>query len=438
MANIIPDEIRNIDEVGLNEQVQTIYEYIKYMREMLEFWSSNVNRGTGLAAEGISDRITKTVKKDVDGQIKILASDFRVTEEEVSSIMSEIWPGGDTHYDSRITQNASQIATAINAIWPNGTESSSQFTQLSNQIATKVSQTTYDSLAGRVTTAESNITQNANNISSKVSTTDYTGARIASLINQSASSVTIAAAHINLNGVVTANNYFKINTDGSMECKKATITGGSVDLPSTDESSSLLRVIYEDSGGTSGVNRRVSAVRPYMFQQLSYGNRIRCQMGSGRVDFIDTEYSSSIAKAQFGLGNVDTSGNSYGTFRLSNASGTSRISGLGSTGALTCVSLTQTSDRNQKRDIEKIDTAKAADLIYNLNPVSFKFIDTDSAVHHGLIAQEVEEFADWDVVSENEGMKTLNYIELIPDMIATIQSLNERIKSLESIIRGRE
>lgn len=60
-------------------------------------------------------------------------------------------------------------------------------------------------------------------IESKVSSTDYDGRTIASLINQSAESVTIDASHINLNGVVTANENFKINDDGSFEANKGTI-----------------------------------------------------------------------------------------------------------------------------------------------------------------------------------------------------------------------
>lgn len=104
------------------------------------------------------------------------------------------------------------------------------------------------SLATRMKTAQSSITQNANNIALKVSTTDYTGATIATLINQSADTVTIKAPHIelsgtdiagrindsqvridadriNLNGAVTANNYFKINTNGSIQATGGTIGG---------------------------------------------------------------------------------------------------------------------------------------------------------------------------------------------------------------------
>lgn len=64
----------------------------------------------------------------------------------------------------------------------------------------------------------SRITQTEISISSKVSKGD-----IASSINQTAQSVKINASKIDFNGLVTANTYFKINTDGSFAAKKGTI-----------------------------------------------------------------------------------------------------------------------------------------------------------------------------------------------------------------------
>lgn len=64
----------------------------------------------------------------------------------------------------------------------------------------------------------SRITQTETSISSKVSKGD-----IASSINQTAQSVKINASKINFNGLVTANTYFEINTDGSFAAKKGTI-----------------------------------------------------------------------------------------------------------------------------------------------------------------------------------------------------------------------
>lgn len=48
---------------------------------------------------------------------------------------------------------------------------------------------------------------------------------VISTINQSSEAVSISASKINLNGVVTANNNFKIDTNGKMTCVNATVSG---------------------------------------------------------------------------------------------------------------------------------------------------------------------------------------------------------------------
>ena len=69
----------------------------------------------------------------------------------------------------------------------------------------------------------SSITQTANSISSKVSK-----GSIISEINQSSESVTIKASKINFNGLVTANSYFQILTNGSMKATSGTIGGWTI------------------------------------------------------------------------------------------------------------------------------------------------------------------------------------------------------------------
>lgn len=69
-------------------------------------------------------------------------------------------------------------------------------------------------------TLSSRITQTETEIESKVS-----AGEIASSINQTAQSVKINASKIDFNGIVTANSYFKILTDGSMECISGKIGG---------------------------------------------------------------------------------------------------------------------------------------------------------------------------------------------------------------------
>jgi hypothetical protein len=73
--------------------------------------------------------------------------------------------------------------------------------------------------------ANSKITQNADAIDLKVSTSDFNGDNLVSLINLSSEGVTIKANKIKLEGLVSANENFKILTDGSIEAKNANLSG---------------------------------------------------------------------------------------------------------------------------------------------------------------------------------------------------------------------
>lgn len=89
----------------------------------------------------------------------------------------------------------------------------SRITVAENSITSEVSRA-----KGAESALGSRITQTETEIESKVS-----AGEIASSINQTAQSVKINASKINFNGLVTANTYFKINTDGSFAAKKGTI-----------------------------------------------------------------------------------------------------------------------------------------------------------------------------------------------------------------------
>lgn len=90
---------------------------------------------------------------------------------------------------------------------------------ITNEVASLyATKTTVNSLGDRVTSAEASIKVNADNITSKVSKNG-----VISSINQSSESVTINASKINLNGAITANKTFKIDTNGYMTCTGGTI-----------------------------------------------------------------------------------------------------------------------------------------------------------------------------------------------------------------------
>jgi hypothetical protein len=98
----------------------------------------------------------------------------------------------------------------------------SRITVAENSITSEVSRA-----KGAESTLSSRITQTETEIESKVS-----AGEIASSINQTAQSVKIDASKIDFNGIVTANSYFKILTDGSMECISGKIGGFWIDSTS--------------------------------------------------------------------------------------------------------------------------------------------------------------------------------------------------------------
>ena len=104
------------------------------------------------------------------------------------------------------------------------------------------------------------------------------------------------------------------------------------------------------------------------------------------------------------------------------------------------------SDADLKTNIQSLDTQNSSDFIYALNPVEYKYKDgTSNRLHHGFIAQELHDSmqSDWGVYCDanidtgENGGKAIRYEELIADLVATVQSQNERIAELEKKLGGR-
>lgn len=63
MAKIIPDDIRDISGEDTREKIETIYQYIQYMKERLDFWAS------------LHERQTQEYMARIDAQLDIIQSD---------------------------------------------------------------------------------------------------------------------------------------------------------------------------------------------------------------------------------------------------------------------------------------------------------------------------------------------------------------------------
>ena len=175
----------------------------------------------------------------------------------------------------------------------------SRITVAENSITSEVSRA-----KSAESTLSSRITQTETEIESKVS-----AGEIASSINQTAQSVKIDASKIDFNGIVTANSYFKILTDGSMECISGKIGGFWIDSTSLYayatgsykmEINSSEKKIKVSDGSTSyishkGANRKTVVIGGATTTAL-FGD-IDC--GAGAFDSVKTQSIKATTASSF-------------------------------------------------------------------------------------------------------------------------------------------
>jgi hypothetical protein len=142
------------------------------------------------------------------------------------SLMQDALADATIHYNAKLTATVESLTSeyqkyytdqfgAVQKSW------TSQFNQQADKISANVK--SIDSINSTISEAGWITKDTGNTIWAKKSMED--GTTIVSTINQTAKDVTIQATFISLEGLVTANNYFKILTDGSMEAVNGKFSG---------------------------------------------------------------------------------------------------------------------------------------------------------------------------------------------------------------------
>ena len=116
------------------------------------------------------------------------------------------------------------------------------------------------------------------------------------------------------------------------------------------------------------------------------------------------------------------------------------------TGTVMCTSITQTSDVNTKNNINYLQD-NALNSIMRLKPISFYYNENDKLfnsensqspaaqqMHYGFIAQELQEILPEIVYMSQDSLLSINYVELIPLLVRTVQYQETKINELERII----
>lgn len=87
------------------------------------------------------------------------------------------------------------------------------------------------------------------------------------------------------------------------------------------------------------------------------------------------------------------------------------------------------SDENLKNHIEDV-TQDDLSALMQLAPKTFSFnSDPSNRLHYGFIAQQVEQVAPC-LVSTVDGVKSINYTEIVPMLLAKIQDLQTQLDSI--------
>ena len=88
------------------------------------------------------------------------------------------------------------------------------------------------------------------------------------------------------------------------------------------------------------------------------------------------------------------------------------------------------SDIRIKKDIENLD-GNHLDKLDRLVPKSYKF-KNDGLEHFGFIAQDVEKEFPNLVSTDTEGLKSVNYLEMIPLLLHKINDLERKLEEIKN------
>ena len=188
-----------------------------------------------ITVDGISTAVGKAAtKKELSAAQDALSSEIDSNDKEVRKYIDGIGSGIRSDYGTTVSlvkQKSDSWSVAAGAFYSDGTlrecgglSVSTYFTNLFNKKITLDASGNVKniSMSGLLVTADKTALETKiSNVDGKI----ISSATIETMISNGISKASIRADQISLEGVVTANKYFKINTDGSMETIAGKIAG---------------------------------------------------------------------------------------------------------------------------------------------------------------------------------------------------------------------
>ena len=261
----------------------------------------------------------------------------------------------------------------------------------------------------------------------------------------------IKGGTLTLGGANNANGSLKIlnsageqigswDNTGAEIVGKLYMTGGSMQIETDNSAYNYITLTYNNNGVSSQTRVDVSG--------------IHCRQ-SGLVsgaEFTQTSYSGNgMATADDDGVFASFGGNTYGEAYLSNANKTLTISLVGSTGKITCVSLTQTSKEEFKENIVPFESrgmgkknllkatapTTAIDLVMGTDIYEYNYKDIeDDTKHYGVIIDG--EYNCCNEIKAEDGVDTYSMVSVLWQAVKELKGEWEKIKNAEANISSNE
>lgn len=357
--------------------------------------------------------------------------------------------------NSEIKQTKESVDLSVNKKledYSTTTEMNSAISLKAGEITSSVSKT-YETKEN-VTKQYSNIKQTTDNITSVVGK-KVGNDEIISKINQSAESVSIDAKKININGTVSANGNFLVDTDGNMKAKNG-IFSGNIDigennyLRSKDSKGNILMQI--DKNGTD-----------YYFNNVHVG-----KIGTDGIETDSSRRGLLIAidkDAYFlGLGKNDDDGvtqpiytwynvstgdngtyaaNTQGRVQIGNANWGFLVSifkKLLVHGNVYAESFVNTSLESQKKNFEKLTLEEAIDILNNTDIYKYNLKSQDDIKkkHIGFVIGDNFNYSSKITSEDNDGVDNYSMTSVLYPIVKEQQAQIEELKKEIETLKGEK
>ena len=107
------------------------------------------------------------------------------------------------------------------------------------------------------------------------------------------------------------------------------------------------------------------------------------------------------------------------------------ISNISISGSIICNEVLAESDARLKRNVVDMNSESCLHAVSQLQPKSYEFIVNPNQQRFGVIAQELEQVLPT-LVNTTNGSKSVNYVEIIPFLIGSIQHLKQAVECLQN------